>query len=339
MNTSLHDLPKIELHRHLEGSWRLETLCDLAHEYCLPLKDYEPTTVRPFVQIMPEEPHTMEQFLSKFRFLRQFFRSETIIKRAAREAVIDAAQDNIRYMELRFTPQALNNIMHCDYGTVIEWVCDVTQAAAAEKGITVKLIVSMNRHESLEIGQAVLEAALAYKSRGVVGLDLAGQEAGFPPQPFQSIFERAKAEGLGVTIHAGEWSGAQSVNDAVYLLGADRIGHGIRVLEDPELAESLARRGTTFEVCPTSNFHSGAVISRHLHPFHNLRESGLRVTINTDDPLICGISLTDELIAAQEMYGYTRADLKQLQVVAAQAAFISPAEREALVRQFEAELE
>ncbi|MDX2163179.1 MAG: adenosine deaminase [bacterium] len=335
MNETLHSLPKIELHRHLEGSWRLDTLRDVAFDFCLPIDNYELETLRPFVQIMPDEPHTMERFLGKFRYLRQFFRSETVIKRVAYEAVADAAADNVRYMELRFTPQALNNILHCSYLSVVQWMCEATQQAAADHGIQVRLIVSMNRHEAVSIGEEVLEAALYCRAKGVVAIDLAGQETGFPCLPFQAIFQRAKAEGLFVTVHAGEWAGAESVRDAVELLGADRIGHGIRVLEDPALVETLSQRGTTFEVCPTSNYHSGIVTALRDHPLPAMRDSGLRTTINTDDPLISNISLTDQLAHAVEHLGYSLAQIKAAQIAAAQAVFLPPADRDVLVSQFE----
>ena len=335
MDTYLHQLPKIELHRHLEGSWRLQTLCDVARDYSLPIPAYDPDSMRPHVQIMPDDPRTAMNFLGKFRFLRQFFRSRLIIQRVTREAIADAADDNVKYMELRFTPQALNNIMHCDYSEVIEWVCDAAQKAERQYDITVRLIVSMNRHESVEIGEAVLQAALDHRENGVVGIDLAGQEDNFPCSPFQGVFQRAKAEGLGVTVHAGEWSGSDSVRDAVEILGADRIGHGIRVLEDDAIVKLAQRHGTIFEVCPTSNVDSGVVAHLAEHPVHRLSEHGLNVTVNTDDPLISNITLTDQLeqLVTTGLASYDL--IKTHQLTAAHAAFLPPDQRDALVARFE----
>ncbi len=332
MDATLLTLPKIELHRHLEGSWRLETLCAIAREYCLPIPSYEPEEIRPQVQIMPDEPHTAERFLSKFRFLRQFFRSETIIKRVVRETVIDAATDGIRYMELRFTPQALNNIMRVEYDTVIEWVCEESQSAARNFGIDVRLIVSMNRHEGASNAEAVLDAALAFRDRGVVGLDLAGNENGYPVDPFRMVFRRAKREGLFVTIHAGEWAGAESIRDAIELLDADRIGHGIRILEDPALVAEVARRGIPLEVCPNSNVDSGICPHLREHPLPLLMKNGLNVTVNTDDPLISSISLTDQLAQVMEHLGWALTDVRAAQVNAANAAFLSQEGRAALLQ-------
>lgn len=333
--STLHALPKIELHRHLEGSWRLETLSAIAREYCLPIPAYDLEAMRPNVQIMPDEARNPTQFLSKFRFLRQFFRSQTIIQRVTHEAIQDAAADNIRSLELRFTPQAVNNLMHCEYGDVVGWVCDAAQLASVQNAIQVRLIISMNRHEPVKIGEAVLEAALAHRDRGVVGIDLAGQEAGFSAQPFSAIFQRAKAEGLGVTVHAGEWAGAESIREALDDLGADRLGHGIRAGEDAAILADLIQRGIVLEVCPTSNVHSGASASLEVHPLYTLMRAGVLTTLNTDDPLISAITLTDQLQQALDAMPLTLADLKQQQITAANALYLPEPNRAALVSEID----
>ena len=327
-------MPKIELHRHLEGSLRLETLLTIATEHGIPLPSFDEAGLRPFVQMMPDEPRSWQNFLGKFAVLRQFYRSESIIKRVTHEVIADAAADNVKYMELRFTPQALNNLMRCNYEQVVEWVCDAAQAASAELDIQVMLILSMNRHESVEIGEQVIEAALAYAQRGVVGLDLAGQEAVHPGLPYRHLFQRAKAAGFGITIHAGEWAGAESVREALEILGADRIGHGIRSIEDPALLELLRERAIVLEVCPTSNVQSGAVADFDVHPLPPLYRQGIRTTINTDDPLICGITLTSEIARVMETMALTLDDVKQQTLTAAGAAFLPPEQRAAMVERY-----
>ncbi len=328
-------LPKIDLHRHLEGSLRLETLLAITAEYGIELPSDDLEGLRPLVQMMPNEPRSWQRFLKKFRFLRQFFRSETIIKRFTREAIADAAADNVKYMELRFTPQALNNLMQCDYEQVVEWVCEAVSEAKGVYDIQVALILSMNRQESVGIGDLVLEAAIHYSDRGVVGLDLAGQEDGYPALPFQDVFQRAKEAGLGVTIHAGEWAGAPSVREAVEGLSADRIGHGIHAVEDLALVDLLAERGTVLEVCPTSNFLSGAVDDFGLHPLITLYRSGVRTTINTDDPLVCSIGMSDEVVQVLTNMPLTIEDVKQNILTAARASFLPADQRETLVAQFQ----
>ncbi len=328
-------LPKIELHRHLEGSLRLETLIGIAMEYQITLPSFNVDSLRPYVQMVPGEERSSKRFLGKFAVLRQFYRSEQVIKRVTQEVIADAAADNIKYMELRFTPQALNNIMHCDYETVVEWVCAATREACSQHDINVKLILSMNRHESVGIGELVLQAALKFHDAGVVGIDLAGQEEGFSGLPFGDLFVEAKAAGLGVTIHAGEWSGAPSVREAVELLGADRIGHGIRAVEDADVVALLRERGTVLEVCPQSNIDSGVVETYVEHPLLPLYRQGVQTTINTDDPLISDITLSDEFANTMRHGGLTLDDVQAHTLTAARSAFLPEAERRALVAQFE----
>src|SRR5215813_833276 len=173
-------LPKIELHRHLEGAVRLDTLVELAHEFGIMMPEDGLDMLRPFVQMMPDEDRNSQHFLGKFQTIRQFFRSPQVIQRVVREAVEDAAADNVKYMELRFTPRALSNILNCSYYEVIEWVCSSVADTSSGLDIDVRLILSMNRHESVEIGEHVLAAAVEYRDQGVVALDLAGNESGFP---------------------------------------------------------------------------------------------------------------------------------------------------------------
>ncbi|MEP7290987.1 MAG: adenosine deaminase [Chloroflexota bacterium] len=328
-------MPKIDLHRHLEGSLRLETLMAIALEYGIDLPTFDVEKLRPFVQMMPSEPRSWQGFLAKFVVLRQFYRSEAIIKRVVHEVIADAAADNVKYMELRFTPQALNNLMRCNYDQVVAWVCEAAEMATAGLDIQVALILSMNRHESVEIGEEVLEAAILYADRGVVGLDLAGQEAGYSSLPFRDLFSRARSEGFGVTIHAGEWAGAESVREAVEMLGADRIGHGIRTVEDAALIDLLHERGTVLEVCPTSNVQSGAVADFDVHPLFPLYRQGVKTTINTDDPLICNVTMSEEIAQVMRTMPLTLDDVKQNIMTAAQAAFLSPDKRAALVAQYQ----
>lgn len=331
-------LPKIELHRHLEGSVRLTTLVEIAREYGIEMPEYDVETLRPFVQMMPDETRSSRHFLNKFSMLRQFYRSNEVVARIAREAVEDAALDNIRYMELRFTPMALGNVTGTPMEEIVPLVAEAVAAAAAQHDIQVRLIVSMNRHEPVTIGERVLHAAIANRERGVVGIDLAGDEANFSALPFANIFRIAQEVGLGVTIHAGEWNGAESVWNAVGNMHAPRIGHGIRVLEDMAMVNVLVEREVVLEVCPSSNYLSGIVNSLREHPLLELARHNLLVTIHTDDPSICNVTLSEEMALAMEHMGLTLADLKQCTLRAARAAFLPNEERDALVRYFQTQL-
>ncbi len=331
---AIRALPKIELHRHLEGAVRLETLVEIARDHEFEMPEYEVETLRPFVQMMPSETRNAQHFLGKFYTIRQFFRSPAAIRRIAREAVLDAAADNVRYLELRFTPRALSNVLNCTYETVVEWVTAEVQQAASEEGIEARLILSMNRHESVEIGEAVLDVALAFRERGVVAIDLAGNEGEFSAEPFLPVFERARKAGLGVTIHAGEWGGADNIRYAIEHLGAQRIGHGVRLTENTALMEWVIQRQVTLEVCPTSNVHSGVVADWSQHPLKCLLSSGVSTTLNTDDPLISDIVLSDELIQAVDQMALTLDDIKAQILNAAHSAFLPDSERTALAQRF-----
>lgn len=314
---------------------RLETLLDIAKKHGIEMPEYEVETLRPFVQVMPDEPHSMQHFLGKFAMLRQFYRSPQVIERITREIIEDAAADNVRYMELRFTPKALCNILQFDVQAVVKLVCQTAHDTAKDHDIMVRLIPSMNRHESVKFGEKVLRAAIDHKSLGVVGLDLAGNEQE-SALPFEGIFREAKEEGLGVTIHAGEWNGPDSVWDAVGVLKADRVGHGVRALEDEAIVNVLVEREITLEVCPSSNVLSGIVTSLEEHPLPNLIQRGLQVTINTDDPIICNIDLTDEMHNIVKHMNVPIDDIKLSILRAARGSFLPEDERNALVAKFQA---
>jgi len=333
---ALRAWPKIELHRHLEGSIRLETLIDLAQAHAVPLPATSADQLRPFVQMTPEDAPSAAVFLSKFEVLRQFYRSLAIIDRITREAVADAAADGVRYMELRFTPAALVRHNNYSFGDVIGCVAQAAAAAQREHGITVKLIASVNRHEPVEVAGQVLDAVLALNHPDIVALDLAGREVGCPAEPFLPVFNRAREAGLHVTIHAGEWAGAENVREAVMVMGAERIGHGVRVIEDIALAEQVRERGVTLEVCPTSNLQSGVAAQVDQHPLVTLAQMGVPLTLNTDDPAISSITLTDELALAHVGMGLPLAALRAFTVQAAEAAFLPAEQRAALVREFRA---
>jgi adenosine deaminase len=330
-------LPKVELHRHLEGSLRLDTMLDVARQHGITIPA-DVLRLSTLVQIQDEDKYTFQNFLGKFNTLRLFYRSPEVIHRITREAIEDAAKDNVKYMELRFTPVALSRAERFPLHDVIDWVISSTKEASKKHGVTVKLIVSVNRHESAELAEQVAWLAADHIEDGIVAMDLAGNEADFSSQPFYGIFKEAKQAGLHVTIHAGEWGPAYNVKEAIEEIGAERIGHGVRVLED-ESATALAReRGTAFEVCITSNYQSGVFESLETHPLMKMHEAGLNVTINTDDPSISRITLSHEYYTACEDLHMPQPTLKQRVIAAAQAAFIGETEKGKLIKQLEKDL-
>ena len=325
-----HSLPKVELHRHLEGSLRLETLIEVARSHGINIMSTG--RLRELVQINESEPLTFQNFLSKFATLRLFYRTPEIIGRVTREAIADAAADNVRYMELRFTPTALSASRDFSMAEVMDWVIMGTQEAQqANPQIKAGLIASFNRHESVAAAEQVAQLAVDRLGKGIHGLDISGNEAEFPVRPFEGVLREAQQAGLRITAHAGEWGGASNVVEAIVDLKVDRIGHGVRILEDG-LAIGLAReRGTALEVCITSNYQSGVVPALKDHPLPRMLSEGLNVTINTDDPRISQITLSNEYRVACEELGLTLAMLRSRVLAAAQAAFLPAAEKQSLV--------
>ncbi len=330
-------MPKVDLHRHLEGSLRMETLLDIAriHGITLPLLP----GLRALVKIQPTDSLTFTNFLSKFQTLRLFYRSPDVITRVTREAIEDAANDNVRYLDLRFTPVALGRLESFPFGDIIDWVIAAAEQAAKDFGIRVRLVISVNRHEDVSIAEKIIHLAVERKDRGIAAIDLAGNEADFSAAPFCSIFKEAKASGLGICIHAGEWNGPENVRQAIEDFGADRIGHGVRIMEDENVVALARERGTVFEVCITSNYQSGVTPALTLHPFIRMLMAGLNVTVNTDDPSISQITLSHEFRVVSKDLGLPLPNLAERILTAAQAAFIPAEEKTTLVSSLSAELE
>jgi adenosine deaminase len=276
--------------------------------------------------------------LSKFSVLRQFFVAEDVIRRVAREAVEDAAHDNVRYLELRFTPFALAKLMKFPLAEVVAWVSETVAETAAQQSIKANLIIAMNRHESVEIGEEMMRVAVDFWGRGVVAVDLCGNEVGYPADPFASIFREARQAGLGVTIHAGEWQGPENVIYAIRHIGATRIGHGVRAVEDSQALWLARDHDVYFEVCPTSNLQTGVVAKVNQHPLVDLRYVNANITINTDDPTIHNTTLTDEYALAVQGLDFPLDYLKVCILNAVHTAFLPPAEKAALEEELRTEL-
>lgn len=327
-------LPKVELHRHLEGSLRLETMVEVARQQGMRVQDL--SQLRSLVQVNEGEPNTSKNFLSKFEILRTFYQTSEIIGRFTREVVYDAAADHVRYLELRFTPAALSNARGFSYAEVMDWVIENVALASQQVGMKTRLIVSLNRHESVQIAEQVLRLAVDRMERGVVGIDLAGNEAQFPALPFAGVMQEARQAGLHVTIHAGEWGGAQNVQDALLHLAAERIGHGVRVMENPAVVELARQHNVPFCVCITSNVHSGVASSYEAHPVRAMLEAGLNVTLHTDDPSISNIRLSDEYHHFCAL-GLPLETLRRCVLSAAEAAFLPETERQLLVQDLASE--
>ena len=317
----LKTLPKVDLHRHLEGSLRLETLVETAREYNLDVpKEIE--SLRPFVQVTNEPPDA-SSFLAKFETLRHFYRSPEMIHRLAYEVVADAARDHVRYLELRFSPQALSRVQGFRLEDVTQWVIDATQEASRDFNMDVGLILTLVRHNSLEQAKQVAEIGMRNQHQGIRGLDLAGDEINFSADPFKGLFVEAHQAGMQCTIHAGEWCGAEAVRFAVEELGAERIGHGVRATEDQYVLDLLRERQIPLEICLTSNLQTASVAHIGRHPLRQFMQNKIPVTLNTDDPRISNITLTNEFESAVQHLHITYEELRQMTFTAIESAFLS----------------
>ncbi|MCB0164098.1 MAG: adenosine deaminase [Anaerolineae bacterium] len=326
-------MPKIDLHRHLEGSLRLFTLAEIAHEHGVDLPSMSPEELRPYVQFGDDEAPDFLSFLSKFSLLRRFYSSREAVERIAYEAVVDAANDNIKYLELRFNPVALAMNQGFNFEDVADWVVMATQKAQEDYNIQVRLIVQIGRHEP-QYARQLAEIAVDRQAGGIVGLDLAGDEINYPITNFIDVFQWAKKQGLRITIHAGEAGPPVNIKDAIEKLGAERIGHGVKASEDIAIMDLLKRKQITLEICPTSNLQTGIIPKLNQHPLLAFYRLGIPVTVNTDDPSISNITLTDEFLVATVNVGVPFRDLCKMVMYSAQAAFLPEPEKTALVEWF-----
>jgi adenosine deaminase len=317
--------PLVELHRHLDGNVRIATVLDLARRHGLELPAWTVEELRPYVQVVGREAGLM-QFIAKFGLVRR-----VIADRIVRENLEDAAAEGIDYIELRFSPYFMGEEHGLDTLGVVEAACDALQEARDDVPVRAKLIGIISRHYGPEIGRVELAAAIRCRDRGVVALDLAGDEANFPGELFVRHFQEAREAGLRAVAHAGEAAGAGSVRQAVLELGAERIGHGIRAIEDSAVLDLLAERRIALEVCPTSNLQTSTVRDYRSHPLPALLRRGLAVTLNTDDPGISGIDLAHEYRIAAEELGLSAAEIRRLQENALAAAFLTADERTELL--------
>ena len=322
------NLPFIDLHRHLDGSVRLTTIIDLARQHNIELPGATVDEIRPHVQVMEPQPGLMA-FIAKMLWATRMLADGDACRRVARENVEDAKREGIDYIELRFSPYFMAEPHELDMAEVIEGVIAGTAEGVEATGVRVKLIGILSRTYGAEICHTELKALLAYRQH-FVALDLAGDEANFPAPLFVDHFKKGRDAGWRITVHAGEAGGPQSVWDAIQLLGAERIGHGVRALEDPKLADYLAEKRVPIEANLTSNVHTSTVANLDSHPLRDMLARGLVCSINTDDPGVSGIDLRHEYEVAATAAGLTREQIHQAQINALETAFLSKEERTAL---------
>ncbi|HTN82954.1 MAG TPA: adenosine deaminase, partial [Sorangium sp.] len=274
-------LPKTDLHVHLDGSLRLETIIELARGHRVELPTYEPTELRK-VMNLGQNCGSLVEYLKAFDITLRVLQTEEALYRVAYELAEDAARENVRYMEVRYSPM-LHTRLGLRLTSVVEAVLSGLRAARDALGIESNVIVCGIRNISPESSLEMAELAVAYKSRGVVGFDLAGAEYDHPAKHHKAAFQLVRQNNINCTIHAGEAYGPESIAQALHVCGAHRIGHGCRLREDGGLLHYINDHRIPLECCPSSNVQTGAVRDLASHPLKLYQSLGLRVTVNTDN--------------------------------------------------------
>lgn len=331
-------LPKVDLHRHLEGAISPVLYLDIARRHNLPRPADSVEALRPHMEVSPDCKSLID-FLSKFELTCNMFKSTAIITEVTEGVIQEACADNVKYLELRFAPLFMGKSHGIAPGAVVEAVLAGVKKSEGCTGVQVKLLLIMERDLEPEACQCILDLAKKYKDDGIVGIDLAGDEQNHPPQKFADIFQQAKQHNINITVHAGEAAGANNVKTSVNALGATRIGHGVRAIEDPQVTQLLVEKNITLELCPTSNVQTGAVKDMAAHPLREFLEQGVKVTINTDDPALSGIDHSHELLVSIQNFNLSLNELVVLMRQAIDAAFLSVPERSALHVRLMADLE
>jgi adenosine deaminase len=323
-------LPLCELHRHLDGSIRLQTILELADQHGLELPAKDIAGLAPFIHVDESAPGLMA-FLDRFEHMIAVLVDADACRRVAYENVEDAMYEGIDYIELRYSPyfMAKSHGMHME--EVIEACADGVRAAERDTGVRANIIGGLSRTYGVETCMREVQAILARRD-DVVAVDLAGDEASFPAPLFVEHFKRARDAGLHVTVHAGEVAGPESVWSAIRDLGAERIGHGFRAIEDPALVDHLVERGIGLESCPTSNLHISAIKDYASHPIKQLADKGVKFCLNTDDPGISAIDLAHEYNVAAAAVGLSQEQVRQSQRHGLEMAFLSRQEKAELVQ-------
>lgn len=323
-------LPKVELHCHLDACVRPETVADIAGETGVPL----PPSLREAL-VAPAVCHDLADYIARIDLALAVMQRPQDLRRIARELALDMAADGVVYGEVRFAPQ-----LHTRAGLTLAQVLEAVSAGLREgrerTGIETGLIMCVLRHQPPELGRTVAALAAAHTDT-VCALDLAGDEGRFPNALAHApAFDIAREAGLRLTAHAGENAGAASIREVLDALGAERVGHGVRIEEDPGLVARAREQRIALDMCPTSNVQTRAVADLPAHPADRLLRQGLAVTISTDGRTVSGTTVTGEFERLAAQFGWGAAELLECQRHAARAAFAPERTREALLARIDA---
>lgn len=329
-SNKLRELPKAELHCHLDGSVRPATLLELGREYRVTMPKQSPEELAEAMRA--DDARNLEDYLRLFDTTISVMQTADSLERIAYELAEDAAEDGVRYIEVRNAP-LLNVVQGLTLVEAVEAPLRGLKRAEKDFGITSRFIIIALRQFSAEQSLEMARLAVEFKNDGVVGFDLAGGERGNPASVHAAAFQYARENNLAVTVHAGEGDGPRSIHEAIHLCGANRIGHGTRLIEDPELTQYVNDRRIALEVCLTSNVQTRVAESYAMHPFREYFDRGLNVTLNTDNRLMSATTLTDEYIYAAEHLGFTMDELAGIALNGFESAFLPWEERLMLIEE------
>ncbi|ELM6621924.1 adenosine deaminase [Vibrio fluvialis] len=322
------NIPLTDLHRHLDGNIRTQTILDLGQKFGVALPAYTVADLTPHVQIVEAEP-SLVAFLSKLDWGVAVLGDLDACRRVAYENVEDALNAQIDYAELRFSPYYMAMKHNLPVAGVVEAVVDGVKAGVRDFGVQANLIGIMSRTFGTDACQQELGAILSQKDH-IVAVDLAGDELGQPGDRFVSHFKQVRDAGLHITVHAGEAAGPESMWQAIRDLGAIRIGHGVKAIHDPQLMDYLAKHRIGIESCLTSNIQTSTVESLALHPLKRFLEHGVLACLNTDDPAVEGIELPYEYEVAAPQAGLSQEQIRQAQLNGLELAFLSDTDKQTL---------
>ncbi|NMP31560.1 adenosine deaminase [Thalassotalea sp. M1531] len=321
-------LPLIDLHRHLDGNIRPQTIWDLANQNNIKLPASNLEELMPHVQIQKNEPDLLS-FLAKLDWGVKVLKTLDDVKRVAYENVEDAFNAGLSYAELRFSPFYMAMNHQLPVSDVVAAIVDGVNAGQQQYAIKINLLGILSRTFGVKHCTTELNAILDHKNH-ITGIDLAGDEINYPCTMFVDLFKKARDENMRITVHAGEAMGPDSVWQAINMLGAERIGHGVNSYQDQDLLDHMVRYNIGLESCLTSNFQTGTVKDLAQHPITKFLENGNLVCLNTDDPAVEGIEIKDEFKLAKQLFNFSEKDFTVLQENAINMAFLSDSEKQTL---------
>ena len=327
-----NDIPKTEVHCHLEGAIRTQTIIDIARQYNLQLPSYDANELDRHVKVY-DQLHNLEAVLEAFAIFQNSITSPEVVERIAWELFEDSAKQNIKLFEVRFSPDWAFHGHNLDWDACLEGLVRAQERAEKEFDMAIGYIAITSRSLGPDSCVRTVDWAIRHRQH-ILGIDLADSERDFPLREFIAPVRKAKEAGLKVTIHTGEDTPASFVRETIALADPDRIGHGIHAIEDMQVVELIKERDITLEVNPWSNYLTNSVRTIEEHPLKQLFDLGVKVTINSDDPEVLETNLNNEYRIAHEVLGMSMEDIANCNRYACEGSFIPAASKKRICEKY-----